>query len=105
MIKSFELSPNLLNIFKLQFSVVDTEKVTNLVDGYNKVLGKVDTVEIVNEYLNGDYGYELNGGVLKVYVGDRNALSGFVRLQVTQYNGNDEIIATGTVTLGEVNKK
>ena len=67
-----------------------------------KVLANVTSVEIVNEYLNGKLGYTLEGGVLKAYVGDRNALSGNFNLQVVQYDANGNILATGMVKLGTI---
>ena len=68
------------------------------------LLGNVTSAEIVNDYLDGNFGYTLENGVLKVYVGNRNALSGTIRLQVTQYDSDDNIIATGTVDLYKVEK-
>ena len=83
--------------------VLDSANVENL--DAATVFGSVTSVEIVNEYLDGDYGYTLENGVLKAYVGNRNALSGTIRLQVTQYDADGNIIATGTVDLGAVPKK
>ena len=66
------------------------------------VFGKFSSVKIVNELINGEYGYAVENGVLKVYVGDRDAYSGDIRLQVTQYDANDNILSTGIETLGSV---
>ena len=62
--------------------------------------GVVTDMEIVNDYKDGSYGYELTEeGVLKVYVGDRGALTGWSTLQVSQYSANGNLLATGTYTL------
>ena len=69
-----------------------------------KIFEKFNSVEIVNEYLKGEYGYAIENGVLKVFVGPRNALSGNISLQVTQYDANGNIVATGIATLGTIEK-
>ena len=71
-------------------------------------LDKVDSVEFVNEYLDGAMAYTLETledgelTVLKVFVGPRNVLSGRVFLQVTQYNGNGAILAAANTVVGVV---
>lgn len=72
--------------------VVSREVMYPTADGV--VFNCTDAV-IVNEYLNGELGYKVENGVLKVYVGDRDAYSGNINLQVTQYDENGNIIATG----------
>jgi len=79
--------------------VLDSEKVTNL---NAVVLGKVNSVKIVNETLLGTIGYTLENGVLNAYVGDRNALSGTFTLFVTQYDAEDNVIALGSYTLDTI---
>ena len=79
--------------------VLDSETVTDL----NAVLlDKVTSVAIVNEYINNGLGYEIVDGVLKAYVGPRAAGSGTFRLQVTQYDADGNIVATGIEELGTV---
>ena len=85
-------------------AVVGSKTITDL-SASTKVLDKVDSVEIVNEYINGGMGYTLENGVLKVFVGPKNALSGSAKLQVAQYDANGNVVATGSVILGEVTKK
>lgn len=82
---------------------VSSEQLTELAST-TKVLNEVTSVEIVNDYLNDSYGYTLENGVLKVYVGNRNALSGKIRIQVAQYDVNGNIVATGVSLLGTVTK-
>ena len=85
-------------------AVVGTKVLTEL-EANTKVLEKVTGVAFVNEYLNGGMGYTIENGVLKVYVGEgRNVLSGYVRLQVAQYDANGNLISTGVVELGKVTK-
>ena len=85
-------------------TVVVSNTNVNVADIENgKVLDVVTSVVLVNEWLEGDYGYTLENGVLKAYVGPRDADEGTVRLQVGQYNNGDVLIATGTVDLGTQN--
>ena len=81
--------------------VLDSTKVEN--PGAD-VLENVESVAIVNEYIDGSFGYVIENGVLKAYVGNRNSHSGTIRLQVTQYDANDNIVATGIIALGTVAK-
>ena len=79
---------------------LSTAKIEELIDGANKVFDTVTGFEIVNEYMNGELGDELVEGVLKVYVGNRNALTGNSTLQVSQYTADGTLLATGSYTLG-----
>ena len=79
-----------------------TSKITTLTEN-TKVLENVTSMEIVNEYINNGLGYEIdNNGVLKVYVGPRNALSGWSTLQVSQYDKDGNLLATGLINLDTV---
>ena len=80
---------------------LDSQKITTLADN-TKVFENVTDFEIVNEYLNNTYGYEVVDGVLKVYVGPRNALTGWSTLQVSQYKADGTLLATGSYRLGEI---
>ena len=84
-------------------AVLGSVTLTDL-EAITKVFDKVDSVEFVNGYLNGEVGYSLEDGVLKAYVGDRNVLEGNVRLQVAQYDANGSVLATGSVALGVITK-
>ena len=100
-VDSYDADGNqILNSSGITF-VLDREKINPTTD---VLFGVVESAEIVNDYLDGDYGYTLENGVLKVYVGNRNALSGTIRLQVTQYGDGDTILATGIVNLYKVEK-
>lgn len=79
---------------------LSTAKLEELIDGANKVFDAVTGFEIVNEYLNGELGYEIVEGVLKIYVGNRNALTGNSTLQVSQYTTDGTLLATGSYVLG-----
>ncbi len=69
--------------------------ITEGLDG--KVFDLVNSAEIVNDK-NIEIGYELNDGVLKVYTGrDWNFASGWITLNVTQYDAEGTILATGNV--------
>ena len=57
------------------------------------------SAEIVNALKDGKFGYEIVDGVLKVYVGERNARGISVSLQVTQYDANGNIVATGATPI------
>ena len=82
-------------------AVISTTELKDLGATIN-ALDKVDSVEFVNEYLDGAMAYTLENGVLKVFVGPRNVLSGRVFLQVTQYNGNGAILAAANTVVGVV---
>ena len=79
--------------------VLDSETVYGL---NSVVLGKVNSVKIVNESILGAVGYTLEGGVLNAYVGERNALSGTITLFVTQYDKDGNVLAVGSDTLGTI---
>ncbi len=69
--------------------------VTSEFDG--KVLDLVTSAEIVNDE-NKPIGYEIDGGVLKAYTGrNTNYKSGWFTLNVTQYDANGMILATGNL--------
>ena len=82
--------------------VLDSQKIENPGE---KVFEKFDSFEIVNETINGEYGYAIENGVLKAYVGNRNALSGTITLYVTQYDANGNILSIGSVVLGNIAEK
>ena len=83
--------------------ILGTKMITKLSDS-TKVLDSVNSIQIINELLDDEIGYTLKGGVLKAYVGDRDALSGSVTLYVTQYDVNGSFLTTGSIKLGEVVK-
>lgn len=82
--------------------VLDSQKIENPGE---KVFEKFDSFEIVNETIDGEYGYAIENGVLKAYVGNRNALSGTITLYVTQYDANGNILSTGSVVLDNIAEK
>ena len=62
-----------------------------------KLFDLFTSAEIVNNK-NIAIGYEINDGVLKVYTGrDTNYASGWITLNVTQYDAEGTILATGNV--------
>lgn len=69
-----------------------------ITEGFNgKVFDLINSAEIVNDK-NHEIGYELSNGALKVYTGrDWNFASGWITLNVTQYDANDTILATGNI--------
>ena len=71
---------------------------TTLTAGFDgKIFDLVTSAEIVNDE-DLKIGYDLSGGVLKVYTGrDTNYKSGWITLNVTQYDANGTILATGNV--------
>ena len=71
------------------------ETVSTGFDG--KIFDLVTSAEIVNDK-NIPIGYELSNGALKVYTGrDTNYASGWITLNVTQYDAAGTILATGNV--------
>ena len=82
--------------------VLDSQKIENPGE---KIFEKFASFEIVNETIKGEYGYAIENGVLKAYVGNRNALSGTITLYVTQYDANGNILSTGSVVLGNIPEK
>ena len=71
---------------------------TTLTSGFDgKIFDLVTSAEIVNDE-NLEIGYDLSDGVLKVYTGrDINYASGWITLNVTQYDADGTILATGNV--------
>ena len=71
---------------------------TTLTAGFDgKIFDLVTSAEIVNGE-DHEIGYDLSSGVLKVYTGrDTNYASGWITLNVTQYDADGTILATGNV--------
>ena len=71
---------------------------TTLTAGFDgKIFDLVKSAEIVNGE-DHEIGYDLSSGVLKVYTGrDTNYASGWITLNVTQYDQDGTILATGNV--------
>ena len=68
----------------------------------DKVLDLVTSAEIVNDK-DIPIGYELSSGVLKAYTGrDTNYASGWFTLNVTQYDAQGAILATGNLRVATV---
>ena len=64
-----------------------------------KVFDKIETATIVNGTEN-KFGYDLTNGALKIYSArEDNYASGWVTLQVNQYDANNELLATGILTV------
>ncbi|MBQ6714427.1 MAG: hypothetical protein IJN15_02635 [Clostridia bacterium] len=73
------------------------ETITSGLDG--KIFDTINSATIVNDS-NDDIGYELNNGELTIYSGrDVNYASGWVTLQVNQYDANNTLLATGIITV------
>ena len=75
---------------------LDKETITSGFDG--KIFDLVTSAEIVND-ANHEIGYELNNnGLLTIYTGrDWNYASGWITLNVNQYDADGEILATGNL--------
>lgn len=72
---------------------------TMTADFDGKVLDLVTSVVIVND-VNYALGYEINEGVLTIYSArSDNYASGWVTLQVNQYDANDQLLATGNLVI------
>ncbi len=64
-----------------------------------KVLDLITSASIVNG-TDHEYGYELKDGVLTIYSGrSDNYASGWVTLQVSQYDANGNLLATGSLNV------
>ena len=73
------------------------ETVTSGFDG--KVFDLITSANIVNGTAN-DLGYAMNNGELTIYSGrSANYASGWVTLQVNQYDANNQLLATGNLTV------
>ena len=68
-----------------------------ITDTDGKVFDLIESAEIVNG-VEHDFGYAMNDGVLTIYSGrSDNYLSGWVTLQVNQYDKNSKLLATGSL--------
>ena len=68
-----------------------------ITDTDGKVFDLIESAEIVNG-VEHDFGYAMNDGVLTIYSGrSDNYLSGWVTLQVNQYDKDSKLIATGNL--------
>ena len=75
-----------------------TESITEGLEGNLNILGLFDSLEIVNGAEA--YNAELVDGVLKVYIPQNASYeTGWVKLQVQQYNANGEIVSCGTLEI------
>ena len=75
---------------------LDTFDITNNLTGNVKVFDSFEYAEIVNHA--DEFKAEIVNDVLKIYIAqDTDYRSGFIRLQVQQYNANNEIISSGTL--------
>ncbi len=64
-----------------------------------KVFDLIASAEIVNG-TSYDFGYKLNGNALKIYSGsEANYASGWVTLQVNQYDADNTLLATGIINV------
>ena len=73
---------------------------TTLTAGFDgKLFDLISSAKIVNG-LDHSYSYEMNDGALTVYTGrSANYASGWITLQVTQYDAEGNILATGSTTV------
>ncbi len=81
-----------------------TLSTTEIVDGINgtiKVLDVFNSAEIVNNA--SEYNARIENGVLKAYIAQNsNYKTGYIRLQVNQYDANGNLVACGTINLIEI---
>ncbi len=95
---AYDGSEKIPNLAGMTWSLGKKEISENYAD---KIFDLVSTAEIVNNK-NYSIGYELNDGYLIVYSGrDTNYVSGTITLNVTQYDANDNILATGNLKVYE----
>lgn len=76
-----------------------------ITEGFDgKIFDLITDATIVNG-LDHDYSYEVNGGVLTVYTGrSANYASGWITLQVNQYDAEGTLLATGILTVYTIEK-
>lgn len=76
---------------------------TTVAEGFDgKLFDLVKSAKIVNG-LNHSYSYEMNDGELTVYTGkSSNYASGWITLQVNQYDAEGNLLATGSIRVYEI---
>ncbi len=80
-----------------------TKDYTENLEGDVKILDKFSSAEIVNHA--SEYDMEIVDGVLKIFVAQNvNYASGVIRLQVQQYDAQNQIISCGTLNIYTIEK-